>query len=36
MRSFFFSEEPLHKLRAIGPFGVHMVVDEDALVLHLE
>ncbi len=27
------SKDPIHKLRAVGPSGVHMVVDEDAMVL---
>ena len=27
------SKDPIHKLRAVGPSGVHMVVDEDVMVL---
>lgn len=26
-------KDPIHKLRAVGPSGVHMVVDEDVMVL---
>ena len=31
--STFLLKDPIHKLRAVGPSGVHMVVDEDVMVL---